>query len=644
LRRTFHIIFGSGSPVQRRLFIALTAVTICSVAVAIWTDCQPRYIQGEPGATARSYANLREKLILASGRDGLFIRFIGFETGDATMNRIYNYAVYAMYPKRVLVGDPSLLANGPEEITAVNKPRDDSWLVEHHIGSVLTVKRTSGEPELGSVHWIANTQHPENDPTAAIAESAHVLPCAAFLLCCLIVGYAIISTLAGDQPLPEQIGYAAVVGPGVLGLILIYLSMGGVLPSRTGILCCTLPFLILAAWNWHVTSRDRQSKTTDLPHPPPTPFESLCGRFCLIAIAYAMVTVITTTLLYPAMAWDAFSIWQLKAKVLATLPLRPRPDYFTTVCLSHTHLRYPILAPMMSAGVHAMAGGFDRLASAPDILLFGGLSAVVFCAIRRKSGMLPALVATALLMNLETMYHWAGAGTGEMPLTAFYGCSVLCLLRWVENRRLGDLVLASVFTACMAWTKNEGVALAAINLLIIVIVSLKPFGTTIVQPLLAYLIVAMLCAPWAIYIRGLPRTDEDYAGRLTLHNMVANTWRLPSILHGFSAELLRFDRWGIFWLLLIGLVAIAFISRRGGTAPVRLLLALLVLHLVAYIPAFMVTNWKITSLMGAASDRLFMHATPAAAVLIGWLWLRSFRLESRALFAKRQTAPALSTA
>jgi hypothetical protein len=247
LRRTFHIIFGSGSPVQRRLFIALTAVTICSVAVAIWTDCQPRYIQGEPGATARSYANLREKLILASGSDGLFIRFIGFETGDATMNRIYNYAVYAMYPKRVLVGDPSLLANGPEEITAVNKPRDDSWLREHHIGSVLTVKRTVGEPELGSVHWVASTQHPENDPTAAIAESAHGFPCAAFLLCCLIVGYAIISTLGGDQPLLEQIGYAAVLGPGVLGLILIYLSMGGVLPSRTGILCCTLPFLILDA-------------------------------------------------------------------------------------------------------------------------------------------------------------------------------------------------------------------------------------------------------------------------------------------------------------------------------------------------------------------------------------------------------------
>ena len=582
----------------------------------MWTDGRSRYIQDEPANAALNYANLRQKLTQASADGGLYLQFVGFADGDATLSRIYDYSVYALYPKRVLVGDPEQLANGPGQISAINIPRDDRWLAEHHIGSVLTVSYTGGEPELGPVHRVAGLHPAENFATSS-GESAHGFSCAIFLLCCLIVGYAIVATFARDQSLLEQLGYAAVLGPGVLGLLMIYLSLVGLVPSRLEIFCCTSPFAIIAAPQWRSRSRSLPIISAHR-----TPLETVASRFCILAIAYAMLTLVTTTLLYPALAWDAFSIWQLKAKVLATLPLHPRPDYFSTLCLSYTHLRYPILASMMSAGVHTASGGFDRLSSAPDLLLFGGMGIVVFFALRQRVPLVPSLIVTALLMNLGTMYHWAGAGTAEMPLTAFYICSILCLLRWIHEGNAGSLILSSLFTACMAWAKNEGVALAAINLLVVLIVNVKRSGPIVVHTALFYAIVGILCLPWAMFIRALPRTDEDYAGRLTPHNLLANTGRLPAILHGFIAEMMRFDRWGIFWLLMIALIVAAAFQRQFRSPSVKLLLMLLVLHLLVYIPAFMVTNWKIDDLMACSSDRLLMHAAPVAAVLIGWLWPR----------------------
>jgi Dolichyl-phosphate-mannose-protein mannosyltransferase len=455
--------------------------------------------------------------------------------------------------------------------------------------------------------------------------------CVLYLCCLFIAGYAVTAALARTASPVEIAGLSLCMGPAIIGILLIFLSMIGIRPARAEILIISALFAVAA-----IFFSSRRSPQ----HPPNTPVVKWLAVICLAAIAYGMIAITIDALGFPVIEWDAFAIWQLKAQVLALQPLHPRPNYFSNLNLSFSHLRYPLLVPMMSAGMHAMTDRLDDLGKTISLLLFPGMITAVFAAVRKINGTTAALAAAGLLASLEPMFRYGGSGTAEMALTAFYACSLLCMLRWEENRQWGDLILIALFSASMTWTKNEGLALAAINALLIAVprkrgeaplimvlnTTGKPHLTATgkrgLSPFAAAgilaLIIAAIYLPWIIFSWGLPRTDENYAGRLNIHGIISNIPRLPTIFAGFAVEMARCWDWGLFWLIALGLT----ITERSKFRhrAVALIGILLVLHLLAYIPPLMVTNWKLQELLDVSSDRLLMHATPAAAILIGLLW------------------------
>ncbi len=86
-------------------------------------------------------------------------------------------------------------------------------------------------------------------------------------------------------------------------------------------------------------------------------------------------------------------------------------------------------------------------------------------------------------------------------------------------------------------------------------------------------------------------------------------------------EMLNWQDWGLFWLITAGL---AILQRRRFANPAAAVIGiLLALHLLAYLPPLMVVrSWNINELLAVTTDRLLMHAAPAAAILIGLLWPR----------------------
>ncbi len=313
------------------------------------------------------------------------------------------------------------------------------------------------------------------------------------------------------------------MGPGLIAICLLFLSMMGMRPGRIEILGLTGVCAIAGIFLWRsgrekdgVEERGSVSK--------------LWAVLCAVAIAYGLFALVIDTVHYPVIEWDAFAIWQLKARVLTLLPLRPRPGYFSDLNLSYSHLRYPLLVPMMAAGAHAMTGRLDDLSKTISLLLYPGMLMVVFVAVRRINGVSAGLTAVALLSCLQPMLQYGGSGTAEMGLTAFYACSLLCILRWRETGGFGYLVLCALFSAWMTWTKNEGLALAAVNG--VVLAGIKPAGSRprgIMGAAVFVVIVAAIYLPWVIFSWGLPRTDEDYAGLLGVHGIISNIGRLPRI-------------------------------------------------------------------------------------------------------------------
>jgi 4-amino-4-deoxy-L-arabinose transferase-like glycosyltransferase len=356
---------------------------------------------------------------------------------------------------------------------------------------------------------------------------------------------------------------------------------------------------------------------------PALPPQRISERFMLLAgilIGYGLVIVALDVTVFATPIWDAFAIWQFKAKVLALAPLYPPPAYFYDVRLSFSHLRYPLLLPMICAGIQVANHSFrEGLGKIPCYLFYIGMGACIWGLVRRCRGRTAAIIAAGLVLTLPVIYRFGGSGTAEMALTAFYAVSIIAILRWQQNQRWGDLLLAALASAAMAWTKNEGQALALINGLVILVLTPRPLGRRNLLAVAAFAaIVVVLFLPWLLFIRGLPRTDEDYAARLNLHEMATHLDRVPDIALAMLREFVSIKDWGIFWIILLALALLP--GARIRSRAILTLWVLLALQILAYFPPYMVTIWTLNPLLVLTIDRMLMHMAPAAALLIGLLW------------------------
>jgi hypothetical protein len=434
--------------------------------------------------------------------------------------------------------------------------------------------------------------------------------CAIYLACLMVVGWGVVVRFGRERSRLESLGLSAVMGPGIAGMVLIGLSLLGMKPGRASIFILTGA----AAISGMTARRSAQSPAATVEDGDRAP--AWWVGICLIVMAYSAHAVAMEAFVYTTYDWDGYGIWQLKAKVLTHEALSPRPVYFTEVSRSYSHLRYPILVPMISAGEKVMSGRLDdEKAKSPFFLMYLGVSAAVYGAIRVRRGSMAAITATALLMSAPEILATAGRGTADLPLGAFWGCSLICLLNWQRDRRCADLAMFGLFTIFICWTKQEGVPLAILNVL--AVVALAPKRPKIWLTLT--LAVGLAYLPWLLFIRGLPKTDENYLGHLHANEFVENIWRVGPAILGFLKRAFDWRNWDVFWY---ALVAIALLEWRRFKAPgVALLWILLAAHFLIYLPPYViVANWDFHELMRITQDRLMVHIAPAAALLIGLQW------------------------
>ena len=167
------------------------------------------------------------------------------------------------------------------------------------------------------------------------------------------------------------------LGPGVVGICLILVSMLGVRPVEGEILGITAALAIvgIAVWKWG-PKREPIEACDDRP--------AMWWRIaCYAGIGFGIYAVCKDVFVDPVIEWDAFAIWQMKAQVLAILPLHPRPEYFSNLNLSYSHLQYPLLVPMVSAGMHAMTGNLDDYGKLVSLLWYGGMVLAVYAMVKR---------------------------------------------------------------------------------------------------------------------------------------------------------------------------------------------------------------------------------------------------------------------
>jgi hypothetical protein len=328
--------------------------------------------------------------------------------------------------------------------------------------------------------------------------------------------------------------------------------------------------------------------------------------------------------------WDAWSIWNLRAKFLAGpdgRDMTPSPASPPTIArawsplLTGTHPEYPLLL----SGAVARCWAFSSSGAAvPDAavpitiayLFFLSLIAVVTAGIAIARGPLAGLIAGLTLAGTSALLHEVPSQYADVPMAAYLACAVVFLL-------IDRPIWAGVFAGFAAWTKDEGALFCVIFVFLAAIFCWfdKPRRRDPFRLVLGMLPGALMF--WLFKVFLAPRSTAQLTGGALSRFASAGRWGV--VLAGVGSQIVSL---GAGWLHPVFIV-VAFAvgvgfrtdSRRDAYFPAILSTALAVAMLGGYCVAMVTSSDDTAWQTGTAAGRLIVQWWPLAVIAM-MMWLR----------------------
>ncbi len=430
-------------------------------------------------------------------------------------------------------------------------------------------------------------------------------------LCCLGSGL-----LAAALPQPrefralERLALSFGSGAVLLTLWMLALTWRG-LPFGLGLILG--PSLGLAAALF-LTPRGRRSLAGDLralawPRRP-----GLQGWDWLFAglLATLFLYAFLRATLYPMWAWDAIATWGCKAKVFYL------SRGLDLTCID-AHNYYPNLVPLLLSYLYYCLGQVNDHLAQGLFPLWGALLLELLYSLARRLGLSRRLalgLTTFLALNGTVFVVHLYIAYADLPLAYFTLGAVGLVYLWLAGQApRGSLSLAALFLAGMAWCKYEGPPLAATVILaaVLTLAWLRPPGTwrrlcSLSLPLAG---LALGYLPWRLFISqqhlelGADHIQNIYPQQL----VQASAYLAAALINPYF--------FGFLWPAV--LLAVIAVGRRLWTSPAFFLLLFLGGNLLAILLAYTVAPTspaEFPSYVRASLDRLLLHLTPSAALLL----------------------------
>ena len=238
--------------------------------------------------------------------------------------------------------------------------------------------------------------------------------------------------------------------------------------SRTAMLALDLTLwcaVIVLAFFVRAGSADSHQSERDA-----APASRILTWAAVAAFAAASVLAVTsfaaTSRVFPHAGWDAWSIWNIRARFLFLTEPSRWTDAFAEQ-LSYSHPDYPLLLPLSVARGWTFAG--DDTVLVPILLgaLFAGAT-VATAALSVARARTPAhglMTATAILAS-PAFLKWAPSQCADVPVGLYILASfVMFGYATVRDRPLWWL-LAGLSAGLAAWTKNEGLVFTLVFVIV----------------------------------------------------------------------------------------------------------------------------------------------------------------------------------
>lgn len=330
--------------------------------------------------------------------------------------------------------------------------------------------------------------------------------------------------------------------------------------------------------------------------------------------AMAFLTFLMLQGAAPHGEWDAWSIWDLRARFLFRAQEFVSPF---SPAIPWAHPDYPLLVPGVIALLwHAGGAESTRIAGAVGLLFLVSSVAVPFFAIRLLRGTAIAALCGLAILGAASLVRISASLYADVPLAALIVTAGLFLVCGLEWDAPGPVLLAGLAAGLAAWTKNEGI-LFCVSLTVVHLLSLTSMAEArrrVHQLLpLAAGMGAVLVAVAYFKLRLAPPNDlvnGSTAGVLRVRLFEFNRYWVT--FWSFVGELLTFGN-VLVPPVIVFAVWLALVRVRSALTGTHFLpLAAVTVQLAGYFAIYVVSPADLDWQLNTSLPRLLLHVWPLA--------------------------------
>lgn len=348
--------------------------------------------------------------------------------------------------------------------------------------------------------------------------------------------------------------------------------------------------------------------------------------FLMAAIGLEVLTVFFQAWIVPMEAYDAVANWGLKAKAIFLARGIPT-DLLQSLEYQVFHPDYPPLVPLLESYIYLGMGWAGDTGSKTLFPLFFAATLIVLYSCLQKLGYsrTTTLVCTFLLASVPYFSEHATNGYADLVVSFYFGASSLYLYVWCVKGGWVFLATSALFTGFAGLTKNEGLVLGAVQLIVLVASWVfnrqKMTRMRLMSCLATYLVlVVAIVLPWQILKTSLGLVN-DIVNSETLGGGAGweNLQRIGPILYHLQTQVLGPHNWNLIWICLL----VALVLRHQSLfRPPAVFMALSVgLVLAAYYSIYLLTPYSrlpfdVAWHLRTSASRLLLHILPQVTFLL----------------------------
>ena len=500
-----------------------------------------------------------------------------------------SYPAYLLIPRLAVGSSPSILAFGPNVAT---------------LGEKFTTVNPTAMPE--SRMAINNVDNLQESSTPPVGEQPAPRGLLSAILSVAGLGLLLRKTLSHKTvlSLPEAFTLG-ILATGILTLMSKYLFQS-LFPGSMVVVGCSL-----MGWLLFITGKERIGNIFGNLLQPVIHKKNDLGRLIgwgALAIIFAMFlwSFLKTVIVVPDV-WDCWAIWGSKAKMMA-LGSGPISDVILT-----GQRDYPLLWPSLWSFTGWLAGGWEEQWSkgwGPVLMLIAAAEMALIVQ-RETDNSSYGLLAATLFVSVPVVPLVASWGYAEPVLWCMTISSFGMLLKWRRTGLLADLLVAGLFTAGAAITKNEGLMFAALTFLWVAANSRAE-----IKSLIAYALpVLLIYLSWFCLLKFVAGAQYDSMPPLILSfneimRKASYLWPSMKVALGIWADP---RQWTIV-LWCVGMATMVYLARGPRTTKLNLLVP--VLMIVGSLLAIVLRNENYEWQVGAAWNRLTAQALPLLMITV----------------------------